>query len=308
MASSFMHFRCMLLLDVAYVLSECCVCCNRYTRMLQVFCLYVAYVAMTIHVCCKCMFHMFQLFQTYVASVLSRCCICCTDYTVCCKCIKCFRCFKCMLQMFHLDVAYVALALHTCCKCMFQMFQVFQTYVAKYFYLDVAYVAVAIHICCKRMFVNVSFVSDVCCSECFTLQVLHDRALEVGVDGSGPSCMREAKWVRRPTHACAGAYVLQQQAGRGLQARHQQRAATTTTAAARGQVRQQRAGGAPGVACMRCGPCPGKVGGGGMMHAFFRWSHAFREVRRLRRFLPHAEGARQARGRAVGTLVWMSGR
>ena len=54
------------------------------------------------------------------------------------------------------------------------------------FYLDVAYVAVAIHICCKRMFVNVSFVSDVCCTKCFMLQVLHDQAREVAADGGGP--------------------------------------------------------------------------------------------------------------------------
>ena len=53
--------------------------------------------------------------------------------------------------MFHLDGAYVAMAIHVCCKCVFQMFQVFHLYVAC-FHLDVAYVAVAIHVCCKCMF------------------------------------------------------------------------------------------------------------------------------------------------------------
>jgi hypothetical protein len=54
---------------------------------------------MTIHVCCKCMF-------------------------------KCFSYFKRMLQMFYLDVEYVALDIHVCCKCMFQVFYLFQTYIA----------------------------------------------------------------------------------------------------------------------------------------------------------------------------------
>jgi hypothetical protein len=53
------------------------------------------------------------------------------------------------------------------------------------FYLDIAYVTVAIHICCKCMFANVLFVSDVCCSKCFMLQVLHDHVREVGANGGG---------------------------------------------------------------------------------------------------------------------------
>jgi hypothetical protein len=43
---------------------------------------------------------------------------------------KCFSCFKHMLQVFYLDVAYVAMTIYVCCKRMFQMFQLFQTYVA----------------------------------------------------------------------------------------------------------------------------------------------------------------------------------
>jgi hypothetical protein len=38
----------------------------------------------------------------------------------------------------------------------------------------------------QAMFVNVLFVSDVCCSKCFMLQVLHDQAREVGADKGGP--------------------------------------------------------------------------------------------------------------------------
>jgi hypothetical protein len=83
------------------------------------------------------------------------------------------------------------------------------------FYLDVAYVVVAIHICCKLMFVNVSFVSDVCCSKCFTLQVLHDQVWEVDTDGSGPLVRAGSKaGAVAPTCTC----VVQQQAGPGRQA------------------------------------------------------------------------------------------
>jgi hypothetical protein len=41
-------------------------------------------------------------------------------------------CFFCMLHVFHLDVAYVAIA--KCCKCMFQIFYLFQMYVASVLY------------------------------------------------------------------------------------------------------------------------------------------------------------------------------
>ena len=109
----------------------------------------VAYVAMTINLCYKCMF---QLFQTYVTSVLSGYCICCTGYTRTLQVyvFKCFSCFKCMLQVFYLDVAYVALAIHVCCKCMFQMFQLFQTYVASVL-SGCCICCSAIHICYMRM-------------------------------------------------------------------------------------------------------------------------------------------------------------
>jgi hypothetical protein len=81
----------------------------------------IAYIAVTIHVFCKCM-------------------------------SKCFTCFRPMLQVFHLDVAYVA---------MLNMFQIASVYSkcfssvsdvrCKCVYLDVV---VVIHICLKCMFVN----------------------------------------------------------------------------------------------------------------------------------------------------------
>jgi hypothetical protein len=98
---------------VAYVSSRCCKSRSG-----------VAYVAMTIHVCYKCMFQMFPLFQIYVTSVLSRCCICCTAIHVCCKCIfKCFSGFKRMLQVFYLDVAYIANVCYKCFICFGRMLQ-----------------------------------------------------------------------------------------------------------------------------------------------------------------------------------------
>jgi hypothetical protein len=105
---------------------------------------------------------MLQWLYTYVASV----------------CFKCFTCFKCMLQVFYLGAAYVALAIHVRCKCMFEMFQLFQTYVAS--------ILRGCWLCCKCMFVNVLSVSNVCCSKCIMLQVLHDQTREVGADGGGP--------------------------------------------------------------------------------------------------------------------------
>jgi hypothetical protein len=45
----------------------------------------------------------------------------------------CFICFIWMLHAFHLDVAYIAMAIHAYCKCIVQMFDLFQTYVASVF-------------------------------------------------------------------------------------------------------------------------------------------------------------------------------
>jgi hypothetical protein len=66
---------------------------------------------------------MLQWLYTYVANV----------------CFKCFSCFKCMLQVFYLDVAYVAVAIQ-----------------------------IVARLCSNKC---VSPVSDVFCSKCFMLQV-----------------------------------------------------------------------------------------------------------------------------------------
>jgi hypothetical protein len=57
--------------------------------------------------------------------------------------------FRLMLQVFHLDVAYVSMAIHTCFKSMFQVF---------YLFLDVCYkcfiwmLDILKWLCCKCMF------------------------------------------------------------------------------------------------------------------------------------------------------------
>jgi hypothetical protein len=177
-----MRFRYMFYLDVACVPSECCICCNDYTHMLQKR--DVSNVSAVSDVCCKCFIRMLDMLQwpyTYVASV----------------CFKCFNYFKRMLQVFYLDVANVALThmlqvyiLNVCCKC---------------FYLDVAYVQCFTHM----------LQAYVCkCLICFghilqqmlMLQVLHDQTREVGVDVVVPSSVREEKLAQWP-HMHAQSYV-----------------------------------------------------------------------------------------------------
>jgi hypothetical protein len=98
----------------AHVTTVCFMCFRCMLHILQ--CLYT-YAA---SVC----FKRFNCFQMYVVSGLSGCCICCTGYTRTLQVyvFKCFGYFKRMLQVFYLDVAYVAAAIHGCCKCMFQIF------------------------------------------------------------------------------------------------------------------------------------------------------------------------------------------
>jgi hypothetical protein len=81
---------------------------------------HVAYIASVSDKCCK-RFDLdvaLHILHTYVVRV----------------CFKCFIYFSfmlqqvfscCKLQVFYLDVAYVAVAIHVCYKCMFQMFQLF---------------------------------------------------------------------------------------------------------------------------------------------------------------------------------------
>ena len=56
---------------------------------------------------------------------------------------------------------------------------------------------------------------------------------------------------------------------------------------------------------MPCGARTGKVGGGGVVHVHLLLAACIqsREVRRLHRFMPHAEGAYLVRGWAVGMGV-----
>jgi hypothetical protein len=87
----------------------------------------VAHVGIVSDECCKHLFKIFQLFQIYVACVLIW-----------------------MLHMFH---AYVA---RVCSNCFIyfslMLQQVFSYCKLQVFYLDVAYVAVAIQVWCKSMF------------------------------------------------------------------------------------------------------------------------------------------------------------
>jgi hypothetical protein len=104
-----------------------------------------------------------------VAKVDIRCCICCKLIVSSVSDV-----FRHMFQMFHLDVAYVAMALPACFK---RVFQVFHTYVCKCFIwklqkvdLDVAYVAMPIHTCFNHMIqvfhLFQTYVANVS-SECF---------------------------------------------------------------------------------------------------------------------------------------------
>jgi hypothetical protein len=82
-----------------------------------------------------------------------------------------------MLHVFHLDLAkvdwdvtHVAMAIHVCFKCIFQMFQLLQTYVAS-----------VLSGCCsgythmlQAYDPNISYVSDICCSKFFMLQVFYE--------------------------------------------------------------------------------------------------------------------------------------
>ena len=90
---------------VSYVLSGCCICCNSYTRILQLCFSNVSAVSSR---CC-----MFS----------SGCCICCSGYTRMLQVyIPKFTYFRRSCKCFYLDVAYVAVVIHICCKCMFQLF------------------------------------------------------------------------------------------------------------------------------------------------------------------------------------------
>jgi hypothetical protein len=85
------------------------------------------------------MFHAFCICFIWMLHILQWLYTCVTSV-----CFKNFSSFKRMLQVFHLDVAYVPVAIHVCCNCVFKMYQLFHMDIAC-FYLDVAYVAVVIY-------------------------------------------------------------------------------------------------------------------------------------------------------------------
>jgi hypothetical protein len=108
-----------------------------------------------------------------------------------------------MLQVFYLDVVYVALTINVCCKCMFQMFHLFQTYVAS--------VLSGCCICCSAhthmlhaYVVNVSSMSNVCCSKCFYVASVHEQARQGGAGEGGP-LRRSGPPVRAESEASAAA-------------------------------------------------------------------------------------------------------
>jgi hypothetical protein len=108
-------------------------------------------------------------------------------------CSKCFTYFRHMLQVFHLDVAYIAM-LHMS-RHMLQGSIQNVTFISdircKCVYLNVI---VAIHICCKRIFINVSHLSDYvievlsCCNISISRKRAHADAIPMCV--AVPTCMR----------------------------------------------------------------------------------------------------------------------
>jgi hypothetical protein len=83
-----------------------------------------------------------------------------------------------MLNMLHWLYTYVVSVCFKCFICFKRILQVF--------YLDVAYVAMLIHIYCKRIIVKISSVLNVCCNKCFMLQVFHEQARQEGAGEGGP--------------------------------------------------------------------------------------------------------------------------
>jgi hypothetical protein len=198
-----------------------------------------------------------------------------------------------MLQVFYLDVAYVAMAIHVCFKFMFQMFQLFQTYVASvlsrcciyctsYTRMLQVYVSnvSAVSNVRSKCFIWMlhmlqwlyTYVANVClymfrmfqtyvAANAFMLQVLHDQAREVGADGGGP-LGRSVPHVRAGSKAGAVAPTCMRTAVAGGLG------SAGTIAAARGCAATTAAASpwAGRDACMHYGARPGKVGGGGTVH------------------------------------------
>jgi hypothetical protein len=118
-----------------------------------------------------------------------------------------------MLQVFYLDVAYIALVVYECCKCIFQMFQLFQTYVA-----SVLSSCCSVHTHMLQSYVvNVSSVLDVCCNKCFMLQIFHEQTWQGGVGEDGP-LRRSGPRMRVRSEAGAAAGIVQKVVSMGVAA------------------------------------------------------------------------------------------
>jgi hypothetical protein len=130
--------------------SRCCIYCNDYTRML---------ISVLLPLDAICITTNCVVIEVWFATFVQKG-----------VCFKCFSCLKRILQVFYMDVVYVAQAIHVCCKCIFQMFQLFRMYVAS--------VLSGCCICCTgytRMLqvyvLNVSAISNVCCK--YFIWILH---------------------------------------------------------------------------------------------------------------------------------------
>jgi hypothetical protein len=105
---------------------------------------------------------MFQVFHLDVAYVAM------TLSYVSSVCFKCFRCFRLMLQAFHLDVA---MSIHACFICFRRMLQMS--------YLDVSKIDLVLHGVGARL-------TAACHSHCWGAAMVTMRALEAG------RCLRDA--------------------------------------------------------------------------------------------------------------------
>jgi hypothetical protein len=95
-----------------------------------------------------------------------------------------------MFQLFHLDVAYLTVAIHIYCNYMFQMFHLFSMYVVSV--LSGCYMLHIIHICWKRIF-QLSHLVSVCCSRCCSP---HATRTHLALSRSVP------KWPSTPWSKC----------------------------------------------------------------------------------------------------------
>jgi hypothetical protein len=197
-----------------------------------------------------CFMRFICMFYLDIACVSSRCCICCNGiHYVASVYFKCFSCFKSMLQVFYLNVAYIAMAIDVCCKCMFQMFQLFETYVASvlsiccicctgYTHMLQVYMFQLFSKVCYKCFIWIlhmlqwqyTYIASVClqmfylfrtyvaanalcCKCCMTMCGKWAQTEVVSLGAAVHTCVSEVKRAQRPPHACAVACVLLQQVG-----------------------------------------------------------------------------------------------